>query len=67
MLMAKFCMQTIVRLAYFRQEPSDVAGMQLQDVVLDHQLVATISDARSGLPKEGRQYEQEITNQRYRQ
>ncbi len=42
------------------QEPSDVAGMPLQDVVLDHQLIATISDARSGLPKEGRQYEQEI-------
>ena len=32
----------------------------LKEAVIDHQLVATISDARSGLPKEGRQYEQEI-------
>lgn len=40
--------------------PSEVAGRLLQDVVLDHQLVATIADARSGLPKEGRLYEQEI-------
>jgi PAS domain S-box-containing protein len=40
--------------------PEDAAGMPLKDAVIDHQLVATISDARSGLPKEGRQYEQEI-------
>jgi PAS domain S-box-containing protein len=41
--------------------PSDAAGQKLEDVVADHQLVATISDARNGLPTEGRQYEQEIT------
>lgn len=40
--------------------PSEAAGMPLADVVIDHQLVSTISDARCGLPKEGRQYEQEI-------
>jgi len=40
--------------------PSEAAGKALQEVVLDHQLVATISDARGGLPKEGRLYEQEI-------
>ncbi len=42
--------------------PDESAGKPLADVVADHQLVATISDARSGLPKEGRQYEQEIKN-----
>ena len=42
------------------EDPSEVAGMPMQKVVLDHQLAATIADARSGLPKEGRQYEQEI-------
>ena len=41
-------------------DPSEVAGMPLQDVVLDHQLASTIADARCGLPAEGRQYEQEI-------
>jgi signal transduction histidine kinase len=41
-------------------DPSEAAGLRLQDVLLDHQLVATISDARNGLPKEGRFYEQEI-------
>ena len=41
-------------------DPSEVAGMPLQDVVLDHQLASTIADARCGLPSEGRQYEQEI-------
>tara|TARA_B100000959_G_scaffold286360_1_gene364668 strand:+ start:515 stop:1777 length:1263 start_codon:yes stop_codon:yes gene_type:complete len=40
--------------------PSEVAGMPLAEVILDHQLISTISDARCGLPKEGRQYEQEI-------
>lgn len=37
-------------------------GKPIAEVVVDHQLAATISDARSGLPKEGRQYEQEIKN-----
>ena len=41
---------------------SEAAGKPLADVIMDHQLIATISDARSGLPKEGRQYEQEIKN-----
>jgi len=41
-------------------EPSEAAGMSLEAVVLDHQLGSTISDARNGLPKEGRLYEQEI-------
>jgi len=41
-------------------EPNAAAGMSLKDAVIDHQLVATISDARSGLPVEGRLYEQEI-------
>jgi len=40
--------------------PTDAAGQKLEDVVADHQLVSTISDARNGLPAEGRQYEQEI-------
>ena len=43
-------------------DPSEAAGKPLADVVMDHQLTATIADARSGLPKEGRQYEQEIEN-----
>lgn len=43
--------------------PSDAAGKPLTDVVVDHQLAATIIDARSGLPQEGRQYEQEIKNE----
>lgn len=42
--------------------PSEAAGKPLADVIMDHQLIATITDARSGLPKEGRQYEQEIKN-----
>jgi two-component system, OmpR family, phosphate regulon sensor histidine kinase PhoR len=42
--------------------PSEAAGKLLVDVVVDHQLISTIADARSGLPKEGRQYEQEIKN-----
>ncbi len=41
-------------------DPRQAAGKKLSDVVIDHQLVSTISDARSGLPKEGRLYEQEI-------
>tara|TARA_B100000959_G_C14990129_1_gene627500 strand:- start:1036 stop:2295 length:1260 start_codon:yes stop_codon:yes gene_type:complete len=41
-------------------QASEAAGKSLQDIVLDHQLLATILDARSGLPKEGRLYEQEI-------
>ena len=40
--------------------PTEAPGKKLEDIVLDHQLVSTISDARSGLPKEGRLYEQEI-------
>ena len=40
--------------------PTEAAGQKLEDVVADHQLISTITDARSGLPKEGRQYEQEI-------
>ncbi|MEE2912475.1 MAG: histidine kinase dimerization/phospho-acceptor domain-containing protein, partial [Planctomycetota bacterium] len=40
--------------------PQEAAGQKLEDVVADHQLVATIHDARNGLPSEGRQYEQEI-------
>ena len=40
--------------------PTDAAGQKLEDVVADHQLASTISDARNGLPAEGRQYEQEI-------
>ena len=42
--------------------PCEAAGKLLADVVVDYQLVATIADARNGLPKEGRQYEQEIKN-----
>jgi PAS domain S-box-containing protein len=42
--------------------PVEAAGRLLDEVIVDHQLAATISDARSGLPKEGRLYEQEITN-----
>jgi two-component system, OmpR family, phosphate regulon sensor histidine kinase PhoR len=42
--------------------PDESAGMALVEVVIDHQLAATIEDARSGLPKEGRLYEQEINN-----
>jgi PAS domain S-box-containing protein len=41
---------------------NDAVGKPISEVISDHQLVATISDARSGLPKEGRQYEQEIHN-----
>ena len=40
--------------------PTEAAGQKLEDVVADHQLISTITDARSGLPTEGRQYEQEI-------
>ena len=40
----------------------EAAGKPLDEVISDHQLVSTISDARTGLPKEGRQYEQEITH-----
>ena len=42
--------------------PRESVGSPLSEVVTDHQLAATISDARSGLPKEGRLYEQEIKN-----
>ncbi|MDP7005304.1 MAG: ATP-binding protein [Phycisphaerales bacterium] len=42
--------------------PDEAAGRPLTEVIVDHQLAATISDARSGLPKEGRLYEQEIKN-----
>lgn len=41
-------------------KPNDAAGKTMEEVVIDHQLIATISDARTGLPVEGRQYEQEI-------
>ena len=40
--------------------PKEAAGKKLEDIVLDHQLVSTITDARSGLPNEGRLYEQEL-------
>jgi PAS domain S-box-containing protein len=40
--------------------PTDAAGQKIEDVIADHQLLSTIKDARCGLPKEGRQYEQEI-------
>ena len=43
--------------------PEDAAGKSIEHVVSDHQLVATITDARSGLPREGRLYEQEITKE----
>ncbi len=42
--------------------PNDAVGLTIENVLSDHQLASTISDARSGLPKEGRQYEQEIKN-----
>jgi len=45
-----------------RVSPEEAAGLAISDAVVDHQLVSTISDARNGLPKEGRQYEQEINN-----
>ena len=45
-----------------RIAPGESAGVPLVEVVIDHQLAATIADARSGLPKEGRLYEQEIKN-----
>ena len=42
--------------------PSDEAvGRSLSEVVVDHQLLSTILNATTGLPREGRLYEQEIT------
>ncbi|MCH2147410.1 MAG: cell wall metabolism sensor histidine kinase WalK [Phycisphaerales bacterium] len=41
--------------------PKQAAGQPIDDVISDHQLLATIKDARTGLPREGRMYEQEIT------
>ena len=41
--------------------PKQAAGQPIDEVISDHQLLATIKDARTGLPREGRMYEQEIT------